>query len=81
MTYSVDFRKKILALKAKATLSFEATAKRFDISKSALQRRSKSIESKKTRGRKSPKIDRKALKKDIELSPDISCDERVKDRS
>lgn len=43
MTYSTDFRKKVLATKAKENLSFEATAKRFDISKSALQRWSKEL--------------------------------------
>ena len=78
MTYSVDFRKKVLAIKARETLSFEATAKRFDISKSALQRWSKSIESKKTRVRKPTKIDMKALQKDIELYPDSYCYERAK---
>lgn len=78
MTYSVDFRKKVLAIKAKENLSFEATAKRFDISKSALQRWSKSIESKKTRVKKPTKIDMKALQKDIELYPDSYCQQRNK---
>lgn len=78
MTYSVDFRKKVLAIKTKGNLSFEATAKRFDISKSALQRWSKNIESKKTRVRKPTKIDMEALKKDIKFHPDSYCYERAK---
>lgn len=78
MTYSVDFRKKVLAIKAKENISFEATAKRFDISKSALQRWSKDIEPKKTRNKKPFKIDMKALQKDIELYPDSYCYERAK---
>ena len=78
MTYSVDFRKKALAIKAKENISFEATARRFDISKSALQRWSKDIEPKKTRNKKPFKIDMKALQKDIELYPDSYCYERAK---
>jgi transposase len=77
MTYSIDFRKKVLKIKEKEDLSFEATAKRFGISKTALFRWSKNIEPKKNRNRKPTKIDTEALKKDIELYPDSYCYERA----
>jgi len=77
MTYSVDFRKKVLKIKDKEGLSFEATAKRFDISKAALFRWSKNIEPQKSRNKKASKIDMEALRKDIELHPDSYCYERA----
>lgn len=77
MTYSVDFRKQVLAIKIKEGLSFKGAAKKFDISKSALCRWSKNIEPQKTRNKKPTKIDMEALRKDIELYPDSYCYERA----
>lgn len=77
MTYSVDFRKKVLKIKGKQNLSFDAAAKRFGISKAALFRWSKKVEPQKNRNRKASKIDREILKKDIELYPDGYCYERA----
>jgi hypothetical protein len=77
MTYSVDFRKKVLKIKDKESLSFDVAAKRFAISKAALFRWSKNIEPKKTRNKKATKIDMEALRKDIELYPDSYCYERA----
>lgn len=77
MTYSVHFRKKVLAIKDKEKLSFDAIAKKFNISRAAIFRWSKNIEPQKTRDRKPTKIDMEALKKDIELYPDSYCYERA----
>ena len=78
MTYSIDFRKKALEVKAKDKLSFAATAQRFGISKAALFRWSKKIEPAKGRNRKSTKINMKALQLDIEQYPDSYIYERAK---
>jgi len=77
MTYSVDFRKKVLKIKDKENLSFEVAAKRFDISKAALSRWSKNIQPQQTRNKKAVKIDMDALKKDIGLYSDSYCYERA----
>jgi transposase len=77
MTYSIDFRKKILKIKDKESLSFDVAAKRFGISKVALFRWSKKVEPQKNRNRKVFKIDNEALKNDIELYPDSYCYERA----
>lgn len=77
MTYSIDFRKKVLKIKDKAGLSFTAIAKRFDISKATVFRWSKKIELQKTRNKKAVKIDMEALKQDIKLYPDSYCYERA----
>jgi transposase len=76
MTYSVDFRKRILKIKDKESLSFDAASKRFGISKAALFRWSKKVEPQKNRNKKAFKIDMEALRKDIELYPDSYCYER-----
>ena len=77
MTYSVGFRRKILAIKEKEDLSYAEAPKRFDISKAALFRWSKKIEPQKNRNKKAVKIDMEALKNDIELYPDSYCYERT----
>lgn len=77
MTYSIDFRKKVLKIKGKESLSFDGAAKRFGISKAALFRWSKKVEPQKNRNRKASKIDREILRKDIELYPDAYCYERA----
>lgn len=77
MTYSIDFRKKVLKIKDKEGLSLQATAKRFGISKTALFSWTQNIEPKTTRYRKPTKIDMEVLRKDIELYPDSFCYERA----
>jgi len=77
MTYSINFRKKVLKIKDKENLSFNAAAKRFGISKAALFRWSKKIEPQKNRNKKAFKIDNEALKNDIRLYPDSYCYERA----
>lgn len=70
MTYSLDFRQKVLAVKAKKHLTFEATSESFDIPIRTLFRWQQRIEPCMTRNKPAPKIDRDALKKDIQTYPD-----------
>lgn len=77
MTYSLDFRQKVLGVRAKERLTFIETAQRFDIGLARLVRGSKDIAPQKTRNKPATKIDREALKKDIEAYPDADHYERA----
>lgn len=71
MTYSLDFRKKVLAVKERESLSFEEVALRFDIgSKNTVFRWTKQLEPCKTRNKPATKIDMDALSRDLLLYPD-----------
>ena len=78
MTYSIHFRKKVLKIKDREKLSFEAVAKRFSLSKTTVVSWTKNIVPQKTRNKKAVKIDMELLAKDIELYPDNYCYERAK---
>jgi transposase len=69
MTYSIDFRKKVLKIKQKEGLSFSEVALRFGISRAAVFRWSKKLESTNKRDRPWKKLDKEALKRDIEQYP------------
>lgn len=77
MTYSIDFRKKVLKIKDKEGLSFSDVAKRFGISKSAIFRWSKKLESQGTRNKPWKKLSKEGLIKDIEQYPDSYSRERA----
>lgn len=77
MTYSLDFRKKVIAIKQKEQLSMIATAKRFGIGIASVMRWTKKIEPQPIRERPSIKIDMKALKNDVERYPDAYLKERA----
>ena len=49
MTYSLDFRQKVLPIQKKEKLSFRQTSQRFGIGTTTLLRWTKNIEAKKTR--------------------------------
>lgn len=76
MTYSKEKREVILTYKEKHGLTFEETAKQFDVSSRTLQRWSKRIEPKKHKKYKT-KIDIEELKKDIANYPDSYQFERA----
>jgi transposase len=78
MTYSLDFRKKVLKLKAEENLSYEATAERFKIGKTTLVRWKKKLEPQATRNKPATKIDMEALKQDLIDYPDGYQHERAK---
>lgn len=77
MTYSIDFRKKVLKVKKDEKLSFSEVAERFGISRAAVFRWSKKIVATKQRNKKPYKLDPEALKRDIEEYPDSYSRERA----
>ena len=78
MTYSVDFRRRVLEIKEKEKLTYRALAKRFSICVTSLVIWSKQLESKNKRNRTPSKIDMEELKKDIRERPDDYLYERAK---
>lgn len=77
MTYSVQFRNKVLELQ-KAGESFIELSKRFKISTTTITRWKKHLTPKKKRDKKPVKMDWDLLKKDIQDFPDSYSYERAK---
>ena len=77
MTYSLDFRKRVLSIRSKEGLSFAQTAKRFGVSVNSLFLWSKNLEPKRTKNRPTIKIDRDALINDVKKYPDAYNYERA----
>ena len=75
MTYSVQFRRKVLKLQSTGE-SFIKLSQRFNISPTTISRWKKQLTPKKHRNKKPVKIDYEALKKDIEEHPDSYSYER-----
>jgi len=75
--YSLDFRKKVFAIKKKGSLTFEEVSIRFDIGIATLFRWRQRLEPITKRNVQSRKIDMKQLKKDIEKNPDAYQWERA----
>ena len=69
MTYSIDFRKKVVEIREKEWLSLEETAKRFGVGRASIFRWTKEIEPKRTRA-KPVKIKEEELREDVEKYPD-----------
>jgi transposase len=78
MTYSIDFRKKVLSIREKEGLSFIQIAKRFDISPNSVFLWSKKLEPKSTRTKPTIKIHNENLLEDIEKYPDAYNYERAR---
>ncbi len=77
MTYSVDFRRKALAIKEQENLSFEEAAERFGVGKASLVRWNARLEPCRTRKKPAVKIGDEALKRDVGLYPDAHQYERA----
>ncbi len=77
MTYPSSFRKKVLTIKEKEKLSFIEIAGRFSLSKTTIFKWSKRLDPQKHRNKQPIKIDREALKKDIQDHPDSYGYERA----
>ena len=77
MTYSLDFRKKVLSVKATEGLSFVKTSKRFRVGVSSILRWTKNSLPKLNRNKPCVKLDMEALKQDIVLYPDAYQYERA----
>ena len=77
MTYSRDFRNKVLTIKKQEDLSFSQVAQRFGVSRDTVFRWSKNIAAKTKRIKPATKIDMETLKRDVELYPDAYQHERA----
>lgn len=77
MTYSVDFREKVLSIKASENLTYEEASIRFKVGKASIMRWSKKIAPQRTRYKPATKIDMEALKRDVEEYPDAYLSERA----
>ena len=78
MTYSIDFRRKVLKIKVEEGLSYIATSKRFGISVNSILLWTKRIEAKKKRHKPATKINSEVLKEDIKAYSDAYYYERAK---
>ena len=70
MTYSLDFRKKVISVRERDQLTIVETATRFDIGHATLIRWLKKVEPKATRERRCTKITNEALLADVSAHPD-----------
>lgn len=77
MTYSLDFRKKVLAVKEQENLSFENVALHFGIGKNTVFRWITQLEPCKNRNKPATKINMDTLTRDVELYPDAYQYERA----
>lgn len=77
MTYSRDFRNKVLTIKEQENLSFSQVSKRFGVARDTVFRWSKNIVAKTKRNKPATKIDMEALQRDIETYPDAYQYERA----
>jgi len=77
MTYSLDFRQKVVSTRAQEGLTMEETAQRFGVGIASLARWLKNIIPQETRAKPATKIDMVALAQDIEAHPDAYQYERA----
>ena len=75
--YSIDFRRRVLAIKEAEKLSFADVSKRFKVGIASVVRWSKKIEPTLKRNKPATKIDMEALKCDVENHPDAYQYERA----
>ena len=77
MTYSIDFRKKVLQMRKEKGLSILETGELFKISPTSIVKWNKTIVPKVGRKKPATKIDMEALAKDIKENPDSYHYERA----
>ena len=77
MTYPLEFRKKVMEVKAKHGLTYQQTANRFCIGKNAIIRWHRCLEPKHCKDRPSIKLDILKLQHDVEHYPDACQYERA----
>ena len=77
MTYSHDFRRKVLSVREKEGLTIAEVAARFDVGIASVVRWVKRIEPCRTRHKPATKIDRIALARDVREYPDAYQSERA----
>ena len=77
MTYSTNFRKKVLSIKQQYQLTFSETAERFGVSQASVVRWSRNIKPKRTRNKPTVKLNWEALAQDVDEHPDSYQYERA----
>jgi transposase len=77
--HSLDFRKRVFAMKEKENLTFAQTSKRFGVGMRTLFAWQKRLEPKVTRNKPATKIDMNALQRDVRTHPDRFQWERAQD--
>ena len=77
MSYSLDFRKRVLKIRAEEGLSIEDVAKRFGVGKASVMRWLVEIEPKKHRNKPATKINMDLLREDVINFPDSFQYERA----
>lgn len=77
MTYSSDFRRKVLSVREKEGLTIAQVAARFCVGVASIVRWLKEVEPKKTRNKPATKIDAAALARDVQEYPDAYQYERA----
>ena len=77
MAYSLDFRRRVMNIKAEEGLTYRETSKRFRIAMRTLFSWNNRLEPKTTRNKPAIKIDPEALRKDVEGHPDAYQYERA----
>lgn len=78
MTYSIDFRKKVLKVRKEEGLSYADISKRFAVGLASIVRWSKRIEPCRTRHKAPTRIKTEALREDVILYPDAYHYERAR---
>ena len=78
MTYSLQLRQKVFSTKEKFHLTFARTSQRFDVPIRTLFRWQRKIALCMTRDKPATRLDKAALAKDIEISPDAYQWEKAK---
>ena len=77
MTYSIDFRKKVLSVKEPENLTFFEVSKRFGVGQASVVRWSQNLEPQRTRNQPTVKINWEALAQDVKEYPDSYQYERA----
>jgi transposase len=77
MTYSIDFRKKVLSIKEQENLTLVEVSKRFGIGQASVMRWSQDIEPKRTRNKPTIKLNWEALAPEVEEHPESYQYERA----
>jgi len=77
MTYSLDFRKRVLEVKKEEDLTLEEVAKRFKVGVASVIRWNKRLIPQSKRNKPETKVNMEALKKDVKDYPDSYQYERA----